>query len=538
MARSITLELFRLSPATRQAVELLRQPQAGARDSATRPIQQRLALGTCNILRENDRWKVRITVLGQDWVLPLQVSADQAENIQHLLAQPAPIEAYLHDRRGRWLVTFTFHRPHLPGSETPIGVDPGMAVRMAVVEPRSGRTLLVRGKSRAHRLRHYDTLILRLEQAGSRRAANRIRAKRARFLAHQNRADANHLIRFARQFSRPVIRFETPGSKQLDPADVMPLVDQVAHKARRRGIRVEKVTVLGASRRCSQCGSIRPGQRRGRNFSCACGNRDHADLNAARNIVHMSTSSLAGTWKAGKRTPPGQAVGTAVSRAIDVLKGHIGRSRSPRKSGGHAPFPFPPSLDVKPPVPIIPLEENHMASLVKDLTDTSTKYLTGSLDNLKTVVDRTSEELGRVDLLGATKRVLDLAIDRSKDVVKLSVEPDGADLLGKARTIADSGLEAAKDVFSAIGEEGKKSDLLGIGSRLVMENVAGLRNQVDLTIEATQALTGRLIPGESFLKPAVPARTAQAVKAEPKAEAKVEAKAEGEAAAAASKATK
>jgi hypothetical protein len=532
MARSITLELFRPSPAARQALGLVREAWSGLR-----PAFEPGGLSDWQLVREADTWMVRFEAFGQTISLPLRVPEQQAERLQAWLEQPSPLAVSLHERRGRWLLTVTFRSPRLPGSETVIGVDPGVAVRAAALEPRSGRSLLIRGKARAHRARHYDEVIARLESAGARRAANRIRAKKARFLAHRDRTDANALLRFARQFPRPVLRIEAPAVGAADPAAVSPLIEQVATKAARRGIRVETVAVRGASQRCSTCGSTRPGQRRGRHFHCSCGHRDHADLNAARNVATMSASSPARKRKAGGRMASGQAVGTAVSRAMDVLKGHVGRMRSPRFTGGHAPFPFPPSLDVKHPLPIIPLEEKHMASLVKDLTDTSTKYLTGSLDNLKTVVDRTTEELGRVDLLGATKRVLDLAIDRSKDVVKLSVEPDGADLVGKAKAIADGGLEAAKDVLSAITEENKKSDLLGIGSRVVMENVAGLRNQVDLTIEATQALAGRLIPGDSILKPAAPARAAQPAKAEAKAEAKVEARAEGEAPAA-SKSTK
>ena len=142
-----------------------------------------------------------------------------------------------------------------------------------------------------------------------------------------------------------------------------------------------------------------------------------------------------------------------------------------------------------------------MASIVKDLTDTSTKFVTGSLDNLKTYVDRTSDELGKVDVVGVTRRVLDTAIDNTKAVVKMAAEPNGLDFFGKAKAVADGSLEAAKEVVNTISEEGKKTDFFGMATRMTMDSLSSLRNQVDLTIETTKSVSNRLMPLATTTKP-------------------------------------
>lgn len=135
-----------------------------------------------------------------------------------------------------------------------------------------------------------------------------------------------------------------------------------------------------------------------------------------------------------------------------------------------------------------------MASLVKDLTESSTKFVTGSLDNLKTYVDRTADEMGKVDMVGVTRRVLDVAIDNTKKVVKLSSEPSGLDFFGKAKAVADGSLEAAKEVVNTISEESKKADMMGVSTRMAKEGLDILRGQVDLTLETTKEITGRMMP--------------------------------------------
>jgi IS605 OrfB family transposase len=74
----------------------------------------------------------------------------------------------------------------------------------------------------------------------------------------------------------------------------------LVYKGEETGVAVEFVPAKDTSKTCSVCGSLRRGQRQGSVFRCkACGVVLHADLNAAKNILHkyhadglLSTSLL------------------------------------------------------------------------------------------------------------------------------------------------------------------------------------------------------------------------------------------------------
>ena len=74
MARSITLELFRPTPAARQALALLQEAWAGMRPTTP-------AVGGVDwlLVREGDAWAIRFEAFGQSWSLPIQVSEPHGE---------------------------------------------------------------------------------------------------------------------------------------------------------------------------------------------------------------------------------------------------------------------------------------------------------------------------------------------------------------------------------------------------------------------------------------------------------------------------
>ncbi|MFA5025083.1 MAG: transposase [Candidatus Shapirobacteria bacterium] len=64
------------------------------------------------------------------------------------------------------------------------------------------------------------------------------------------------------------------------------------------GILVSKVNPAYTSQRCSVCGHINKGNRKGLEFLCLeCGNKSNADYNAARNIANLGVHSLQGPEK-------------------------------------------------------------------------------------------------------------------------------------------------------------------------------------------------------------------------------------------------
>jgi IS605 OrfB family transposase len=88
----------------------------------------------------------------------------------------------------------------------------------------------------------------------------------------------------------------------------------VTYRAEYRGLFVDTVNPKNTSKRCNECGSVRDNNRYGNKFKCKrCGNQNHADYNAAKNIAELyllrghqpsrgrSVSQYA--LKSGPRTP-------------------------------------------------------------------------------------------------------------------------------------------------------------------------------------------------------------------------------------------
>jgi len=468
-------------------------------------------------------WKLTIPVFGRTVSVPILVPPSQLSRLSRMLEAGTPLEGRLYQKKGRWYFAATYLNRALNAngarhwaSYRTVGVDLGQTMLAVAYDPFRNRRMLISGKESLYHRKRYERILKRLRKAGTpaaRRAAKQVEAKYERFLEHRDRRVANAILRFAVPVSgfpgagtplgaklakRVVIKFEDFQTAPATPevASYRRIQGLVARRAELAGIPVVAVSRHETSQRCSACGAVQPGNRQGRAYACSCGYRSHADLNAARNIAQTAIQSEGiGIVPAGYE-PGSQAVGTAVSQAVHWLKGTSDHLRS---ALAHATPQIPPSLAVQ--TQLTHMEVIQMASIVKDLTDTSTKFVTGSLDNLKTYVDRTSDELGKVDVVGVTRRVLDTAIDNTKAVVKMAAEPNGLDFFGKAKAVADGSLEAAKEVVNTISEEGKKTDFFGMATRMTMDSLSSLRNQVDLTLETTKSVSNRLMPLATTTKP-------------------------------------
>jgi hypothetical protein len=467
-------------------------------------------------------WKLTLPVFGRTVSVPIMVPPSQLSRLSRMLEAGTPLEGRLYQKKGRWYFAATYlnrtgkaNPARHWASYRPIGVDLGQRMLAVAVDPMRNRRMFISGKESLYHRKRYERILKRLRKAGTpaaRRAAKKVEAKYARFLEHRDRRVANAIVRFAlppsgalagmpltaRLARRVVIKFEDFQTAPLtaEVASYRRIQGLVARRAELAGLPVVAVSRHETSQRCAKCGTVQEGNRKGGRYACACGYRSHADLNAARNLAQTAIQSEGiGIVPAGYE-PGSQAVGTAVSQAVHWLKGTSDHLRS---ALAHATPQIPPSLAVQ--TQLTHMEVIQMASIVKDLTDTSTKFVTGSLDNLKTYVDRTSDELGKVDVVGVTRRVLDTAIDNTKAVVKMAAEPNGLDFFGKAKAVADGSLEAAKEVVNTISEEGKKTDFFGMATRMTMDSLSSLRNQVDLTLETTKSVSNRLMPLATTTKP-------------------------------------
>lgn len=505
-------------------IRMIQGQLTAARAEAKRPEIPRFKPFAPVVFGEHDwkltctegRWKLTIPVFDRSISVPVLVPRAQTQKLLQLMKAGIPLEGRLYQRRGRWYFAATYLNDVMPTHyRRVVGVDMGRRVRAFAVDPQSNRRLVLSGRSHEARLRRYDRTVAKLLSAKANRQARRVALKRERYHEHADRVVANALVAFAKREPRTILKFESfpPQTARVIAREVESyrrIQRLVSRKAELSRIPVVAVAGFESSLRCYACGTVHQGNRRGSAYQCACGYHAHADLNAARNIAQTAIWSETIQFAASGYNPAGEAEGTAASHVAGLIKGQAERMRSAiasvSEAVSHVTIPSPPTLGVVAPKMnlsqttgsnSIRMEDFEMASLVKDLTDSGTKFLTGSLDNLKNYVDQTSEEMSKVDVVGVTRRVLDTAIDNTKKVVKQTAEPNGLDFFGKAKAVADGGLEAAKEVVNVISEEGKKADIFGVSTRVTMEGLASLRSQVDLTLETTKAVTSRLMPATS-----------------------------------------
>lgn len=240
------------------------------------------------------------------------------------------IRRHGHSRNMRWEATVFYKRVEpLPVKPAPVdvcGVDRGVNV-LATVADTNGNTELVDNprhlKQATKKLVAAQQAVARCQRGSNRRA----RAVARVAVLHRRVADARRDT--AHQLSRQLVNtygtigldqlhvlnmvrsakgtVEQPGSnvaaksglnKSILDAGWGQIAGTVVYKAEEAGRRVVSVNPRHTSQRCHTCGHVDPGNRPDPDrtvFVCvACGHQAHADVNAARNILELSTQSRPG----------------------------------------------------------------------------------------------------------------------------------------------------------------------------------------------------------------------------------------------------
>jgi putative transposase len=213
------------------------------------------------------------------------------------------------DRSGRWHVAFTAIPDPVPapGSGEVVGIDRGVAVSAALS---TGEMLTAPRLSpgRGRRLVRLQRKLARAKRGSNRRGKVKLAIGRLRARETDARKDWAEKVStdIARRFD--VIRvedlkitsmtrsargtIEAPGKNVYVKAGLNReilrsgwglLAERLEQKAPGR---VEKVRAAYTSMTCNACGHCAEGNRESQAFLClACGHRDHADVNAAKNIA-------------------------------------------------------------------------------------------------------------------------------------------------------------------------------------------------------------------------------------------------------------
>ena len=230
------------------------------------------------------------TLVGRELV-PFVCGKHQA----NLMASGKPKEAELICRKGQWYFNLVLDIPDVtPVAEGGVlGVDVGENNLAATSSGKvfgGGKLRFERDRYLAHRRR--------LQSNGSRAAKRKLRAisgRERRHVEHVNHEVSKAIVLEAHRLHMREIRMEDLTHirdrirarkrvrARLHRWAFRQLQDFVAYKAEALGISVVYVNPAYTSQTCSVCGAI--GKRDKHRFSCSCGNRRHADVNASVNIA-------------------------------------------------------------------------------------------------------------------------------------------------------------------------------------------------------------------------------------------------------------
>ena len=217
-----------------------------------------------------------------------------------LLEQGLPKEAELIFRNGKWFFNLVLEFTEVPKveSETVVGVDVG---ENNLAATSTGK--LFSGGELRHRRDKHLSFRRRLQSNGSQSARQRLRqvsGKEQRRVNHTNHEVSKAIVEEAKSLGAGKIILEDlthirdniKGGKRIRTRlhrwAFRQLQTFVEYKAQAVGIAVEYVNPAYTSQTCSLCGSL--GIRSKHLFTCSCGFRAHADVNASRNLARIGCS--------------------------------------------------------------------------------------------------------------------------------------------------------------------------------------------------------------------------------------------------------
>ena len=209
-----------------------------------------------------------------------------------------PTQSTLHYRDGEWYLHLGFRKPvaeQTTENGTVLGVDLGVN-EIAVT---STARFFSAGELN-HNRREFERIRGGLQQTSTQNAhkiLQQVGCRETEYIKHVLHSVANGIVGEARRYNCETIVFE-----ELDGIrDRLPeaswhsewafnrLTEYVEYKAAEHGIAVVETDPRNTSKRCAECGFVADANRPSRDtFECQqCGNRNHADYNAAKNVADV-----------------------------------------------------------------------------------------------------------------------------------------------------------------------------------------------------------------------------------------------------------
>ncbi len=256
---------------------------------------------TMTIFPENEQ--VSLTTHGDharvraDLVLP-----DDEDGYQHQYLDSdewEPTESTLHYRDGEWYLHLGFRKPKRTETTTENGTVLGVDLGVNEIAVTSTARFFSAGELN-HRRREFERVRGDLQECGTRnahRTLENVSGREDEYVKHVLHSVANGIVEEALRYDCDGIVFEElDGIRERLPDAAWHsewafdrLYEYVEYKANARGVFVETTSPKNTSKRCAECGYIHDDNRPSRDmFECQkCGNQNHADYNAAKNVADV-----------------------------------------------------------------------------------------------------------------------------------------------------------------------------------------------------------------------------------------------------------
>jgi IS605 OrfB family transposase len=210
-----------------------------------------------------------------------------------------PTESTLHLRDGEWFLHLGVRKPKTDRDTTENGTVLGVDLGVTEIAVTSTGRFFSAGELN-HERREFERIRGSLQERGTRsahRTLSEVSGREDEYVKHTLHSVANGIVEEAIRFECDGIVFEEldgirdrlPDAAWHSEWAFHQLYEYVEYKAESAGLFVVRTSPVNTSRRCAECGFVAETNRPSRDeFECQrCGNRNHADYNAAKNVAEM-----------------------------------------------------------------------------------------------------------------------------------------------------------------------------------------------------------------------------------------------------------
>jgi putative transposase len=174
-----------------------------------------------------------------------------------------------------------------------LGVDRNTTGHCCVAASSDGEVVLKLGRKAQHTHKKYSKHRKYLQRQKRRRALSRLKKRESRIVRDLNHKISKKLVQTAKEHHYGIKLEDLSGIRKsknhaqsfqyfLHSWSFYQLQQMIEYKAKLLGVPVGYVEPQYTSQTCSRCGLI--GNRKGKLFTCSCGHRNDADVNAGFNI--------------------------------------------------------------------------------------------------------------------------------------------------------------------------------------------------------------------------------------------------------------